>query len=201
MRLRNGQAAGETSGPRKPTSLRQDPLISTLPGRFTILEELGRGGMGVVYRAKHELTGGEVAIKVLSSTLASDSDSVRRFIREARAGTLIDNDNIVRVLDMDVTTEDRLFLVMEYLKGKTLQELIGGNQLTWERAKPIILQVCGALAAAHKQGVVHRDLKPENIFLIEKNGRGNFVKVLDFGLAKFLDLGKESGQLTAVGSI
>ncbi len=200
MRLgKSRQTVGEEPHLRKPSGLRQDPLVSTLPGKFTVIEEIGRGGMGVVYRARHELTGTDVAIKVLSSTLASDSDSVRRFVREARVAMLIDSENIVRVLDMDVTTEDRLFLVMEYLKGRTLQDLIDENQLTWKRAMPIILQVCSALGAAHAKGIIHRDLKPENVFLIERNGIANFVKVLDFGLAKFLDLGRESGQLTAVG--
>ncbi len=163
-----------------------DPIIGTTLGSFRVTRALGRGGMGSVYLGEHTVIGSKVAIKVLHEKLSSDENLVARFYAEARAVNLIGHENIVSIFDMNLVPPHRFYLVMEYLEGKQLNMLLT-KPVAAEVAIPILIQVCEALTAAHKANIIHRDLKPENIFLTRRGKIDNFVKVLDFGLAKLLD--------------
>jgi serine/threonine protein kinase/tellurite resistance protein len=158
-----------------------------LAERYRILGALGIGGMGAVYLAEHVILGKRVAIKVLKPDLGNDSTLVERFFREARATAAIQHENIVDILDFGQSAHHAYF-AMEALEGCELADLVGnGRSMGWERAKPIIVQIARALGAAHRMGIVHRDMKPGNIFLIRKGSAYDFVKVLDFGIAKIDD--------------
>ena len=162
-----------------------DPLLGeTLAGKYLVEKLIKRGGMGAVYRGKHVLMDKTVAIKVLRPALAVDDDVVRRFSREAKAASRISHPHAVSVTDFGEAENGVVFLVMEYLDGSTLKEVIrseGAMPLT--RVVEIVRQVTGALDAAHAQSVVHRDLKSDNIMLSQSDG-GDWAKVLDFGIAK-----------------
>ena len=162
-----------------------DPLLGqTLAGKYLIEKLIKRGGMGAIYQGKHVLMDKTVAIKVLRPALAVDDDVVARFSREAKAASRISHPHAVSVTDFGESENGIVFLVMEYLEGRTLKEIIrseGAMPLT--RVVEIIRQVTGALDAAHGQGVVHRDLKSDNIMVSQTNG-GDWAKVLDFGIAK-----------------
>src|ERR1043166_1529028 len=162
-----------------------DPLIGqTLAGKYRIENLIKRGGMGAVYVGKHVLMEKTVAIKVLHPSLAVDDNVVRRFSREAKAASRISHPHAVSVTDFGESENGVVFLVMEYLDGRTLKEIIKGEgRMELNRAVEIVRQVSGALDAAHEQGVVHRDLKSDNIMLSQTNG-GEWAKVLDFGIAK-----------------
>jgi serine/threonine-protein kinase len=165
--------------------LGEDPLIgSTLADKYQIDELIKHGGMGAVYRGKHVLMDKRVAIKVLRPSLAVDDTVVARFSREAKAASRISHPHAVIVTDFGEDENGVVFLVMEYLDGRTLKDVIKAEgQLAIERVVEIVRQISGALDAAHEQGVVHRDLKSDNIMLSQTNG-GEWAKVLDFGIAK-----------------
>jgi len=162
-----------------------DNLIGkTLAGKYRIEERLKDGGMGMVYRGTHILMDKTVAIKVLRPSLAADEKIVARFSREARAASRISHPNALSVTDFGEDADGVVFLVMEYLNGKTLKQVIRENgPLTLARAVDIMRQVGDALSVAHSQGVVHRDLKSDNIMLLT-TAVGEHAKVLDFGIAK-----------------
>lgn len=162
-----------------------DSLVgSTLAGKYRIDERLNEGGMGTVYRATHVLMEKTVAIKVLRPSLAADEKIVARFSREARAASRISHPNALSVTDFGEDENGIVFLVMEFLSGRTLKQLIRDEgPLPLPRVVEIVRQVGDALHAAHQQGVVHRDLKSDNIMLIDTMG-GDYAKVLDFGIAK-----------------
>ncbi len=176
-----------------------DPLIGSTIGSFRIVRELGRGGMGTVYLGEQTVIGSKVAIKFLHPHLASNAALVQRFWAEARSVNVIGHANIISIFDMNVLPPNRYYLVMEYLEGRALHDVAIGA-LPAKVTVPILAQVCDALQAAHRHGVVHRDLKPENIFLVSKGRQDNFVKVLDFGIAK-LRLAEMRGDQTAAGLI
>ena len=162
-------------------------LGQTLDGRYRLDDIIGSGGMGTVYRATHVTIGKTLAVKVLAQEFAGDETFRRRFLREAQAISQISHHNVVEVSDFGVTPTGSLYLVMEFLEGESLSDMLdreGG--LGWRRAKPIILQVCRALQSAHDKGILHRDVKPENCMRISRTDNPDFVKVLDFGLAKML---------------
>lgn len=179
-----------------PTS-EESRLIGSVLGNFRIIERLGAGGMGTVYLGKNELIGSKVAVKVLHPSLANDPMLVERFHAEARAANLVGHENLVRIFDLNRLPDGGYYLVMEYLEGQPLSALLG-KAMAPERAVAILSQTCQAVAAAHEKGVVHRDLKPENIFLIRNGDRDDFVKVVDFGIAK---LRSSNTGLTATGTI
>ncbi|MFO7564335.1 MAG: protein kinase [Enhygromyxa sp.] len=175
-----------------------DPLIGTLlADRYRVTQRLGDGGMGSVYLAEHITLGKRVALKLLKPEFNSDASLVERFFREARATAAIQHEHVVEILDFGQTPE-YAFFVMEPLAGCELSDLLNrGQRLPWTRAKHIILQVVGALGAAHAAGIVHRDMKPGNVFLIRRGDTPDFVKVLDFGIAKIND----GVQLTQAGMV
>ncbi|MDX2018620.1 MAG: serine/threonine-protein kinase [Deltaproteobacteria bacterium] len=166
-------------------------------GPYRLLRRLGRGGMGVVYEAENQRLGRTVAIKLLHRALRSDQVVVDRFFLEARAVNTIRHPHVVQTYDLVADPQD-LYMVMEYLEGDDLAHLLSksaGQPWPVARAVHVLEQICGALQVTHRRGIVHRDLKPANIFLTRAHGKEDYVKVLDFGIAK---LGA-GGKLTQEG--
>ncbi|MDC0680062.1 serine/threonine-protein kinase [Sorangium atrum] len=183
-----------------------DPNIGRdlLGGQFQILQKIGSGGMGSVYKAAQPAMNRMVAVKILHPKLANRKDLVSRFRREARAMSHLTHPNTVKVLLYGELEDGSLYIVMEYLEGKNLNQVVRKEgPLPVERAIPVLIQVCGALQEAHIQGIVHRDLKPENIFLSTNGGLKDYPKVLDFGLAKVTEreLRPGSVMLTQEGMV
>ncbi len=169
-----------------------DPLVGeTLAGKYRVEERLSVGGMGAVYRGTHILMDKRVAIKVLRPSLAADEKIVARFSREARAASKISHPHALSVTDFGEDQGGVVFLIMEFLDGRTLKEVIRQDgPLPLPRAVEIMRQVASALAAAHAEGVVHRDLKSDNIMLLKTTGV-DYAKVLDFGIAKIQEASGE----------
>ncbi len=166
----------------------RDPLVGTVLGeRYHIMERIGVGGMGVVYRASHATLKRDVAIKVLLPGLGDRDEFVRRFEREAESASRLAHPNIIAITDFGRTPAGLLFLVMEFLDGQSLTALIAQGPIKLARALSIMRQILGGLGHAHATGVVHRDLKPDNIMLVTRDGRSDVVKILDFGIAKLTD--------------
>ncbi len=175
-------------------------------GRLRVLECIGSGSMGTVYRAHHETLDKDVAIKVLISVGTRDDIRSKRFVREARTASRLDHPNTVRILDFGEDGDDGLlYLAMEYLEGEDLAQILAsGAKLDHDRVVDIMAQTLAAVAAAHDHGIIHRDIKPSNIFVTQRrNDDGNFVdfvKVCDFGVAKFLASARDSLGGTAPGA-
>lgn len=154
-------------------------------GNYNITAKLGEGGMGTVFLAQHPVIGSKVALKAIHPEYARSPEVVSRFVNEARAVNQIGHDHIVDIHDFGTTPAGDFYFIMEHLNGEMLSDQ-RGRQLVFSpaRALHIAAQIADALAASHERGVIHRDLKPDNIFLITRDGNPDFVKVLDFGLAK-----------------
>ena len=180
----------------------QDPLVGkVLADRFEILSRIGEGGTGVVYKAKQITVDRTVAIKVLGAHVSSDPTWVKRFHNEARAAARLDHPNTVRLIDFGETKEGLLFIAMEFLHGRALSdEIVRLGKLPPQRVLRILSQVCQSLQEAHGQGIIHRDIKPDNIFLVEMKGGGDFVKVLDFSVAKMEDNAQQTRAGTVFGT-
>jgi serine/threonine-protein kinase len=190
-----------------PAAPQVDPLIGqTLAGRYSIQKKLGEGGMGAVYLATHNVLEKQVALKVLHTEFARKADLVERFMQEAKAASRIRHENVIDISDFGATPEGIVFFAMELLKGHDLHEEVArarlaGQLLPYTRSKKIFLQICAALSAAHARGIVHRDLKPENVYLVEFLGDPDFVKLLDFGIAKLTEVNEEGRKLTKTGML
>ncbi len=164
-----------------------DPFIGRdiLNGQFQILQKIGSGGMGAVYKALQPEMNRMVGVKILHPKLANRKDLVSRFRREARAMSQLTHPNTVKVFMFGELDDGSLYIIMEFLEGKNLNQTVRGEgPFPMERALPVLISACGALDEAHKAGIIHRDLKPENIFLVQSGGLKDFPKLLDFGLAK-----------------
>ena len=163
-----------------------DPLVgTTLPGGYVIIELVGVGGMGRVYRAEQKTLGRTVAVKIVHPHLLGDESASARFITEARAASRLNHPNSVGVIDFGKTPQGQLYLVMEFLRGRDLARVTyEDGYLSFTRIVDVMCQVLAALDEAHHLGIIHRDLKPENIVLEPTRSGGDFVKVVDFGLAK-----------------
>ena len=173
---------------------------TTLDGRYELTAHLATGGMGAVFRARHVPLRKDVAVKVMRPDLTAAKDLVERFRQEAEIAARLEHENIVRVTDFGRSPEGYLFLVMELLEGESLFERLRRDVLLPPQdAVPIFWQICSALEAAHALSVVHRDLKPENVFLARLGDGREVVKILDFGIAKFLE--PRSSNATAAGMV
>ncbi len=173
---------------------------NVLGGRYEVLGKLGVGGMASVYEGRRVGLHNRVAIKVLRADLCEDPSNVKRFLREARASSVIEHENIVDIIDFGPTETLPVYFVMEFLEGLDLrQELKAIGRMDWSRTRRILLQVVGALGAAHDKAIVHRDVKPANIFLIRRQNGEEVAKVLDFGIAKVIE--EKLGGLTQANTM
>ena len=177
-------------------------LGQTINDRYRVLEHIGSGGSGNVYKASNVDTGQMVALKILKGMETETPEAVIRFEKEIAAGARLANPHMVDVHEFGRTREGYLFIAMEFLTGVTLTSILGqSGRMTARRAVHIVTQALDALAEAHKVGIIHRDLKPDNIFILNGKDDGDFVKVLDFGIAKFLQEDKVSTTLSRDGFI
>lgn len=176
----------------------------TFNNTYFIERQIGQGGMGLVFAAKHLLLGTDVAIKVLSPTLKKNITDVKRFQREARVGWSLSHPNIVKIFELSQTQDNILFIVMEFVKGDNLKNYIQRSApLSPHRCYELLKPLCKALSFAHKNNVLHRDLKPANILISEEN-QTEIIKLADFGIAKLLKSGDDITQgtiLTTEGTV
>lgn len=187
-----GHCGSSLPGPAAETS--EDPWQGkVVDRRYRVLEKLGSGGMGLVYKVEHIQLDKVAAMKVLHTEMARDAEAVRRFRVEAQAVSRLDHPNIVQTFDFG-RWEDSLYLVMEYLKGEDLASMVKREgPLPFPRAARLFVQICSALTDAHEAGIIHRDLKPENIVVVRRRDGSETAKVLDFGLAKLRERSEHLG--------
>lgn len=179
-----------------------DPLIGTMIGRYRVERTIGQGGMGAVYELLQPAIHKRMALKLLHEEYAGRKEIVQRFFDEARAVNLIGHPSIVDITDFSHLPDGRPFIIMEYLKGESLEDYLqakGG--LPEVEVLEILRQICSALAAAHSKHIVHRDLKPENIFLVRNPHQPMRVKVLDFGIAKLRSQDDDAINQTQTGVV
>jgi len=171
--------------------------------RYEVLSLIGKGGMSVVYKARHTMMNRVVAIKMLHSQLLKDQTSIKRFQQEAQATSALSHPNLITVFDFGILTEGTPYLIMDFVQGTSLSELLDKEvNLEVDRALPIFVQACSALVHAHQKGVLHRDLKPSNIMLTESGEDKDVVKIVDFGIATFLpEAGMTAERLTQTGEV
>ncbi|MFT3699437.1 MAG: serine/threonine-protein kinase [Kofleriaceae bacterium] len=178
-------------------------LNQVLNNRFKIESKIGEGGFGAVYRGVQLATGRKVALKLLHPEMTKDENLVARFRREGMVLCNLRDAHTITTYDFDQTQDGTLYIAMELLEGKSLHQVFHEQApLEWKRVFKILIEMCSSLAEAHSQGIVHRDLKPENVYLESRPGNPEFVKILDFGIAKVMrgdSIDPQSPQLTATG--
>jgi len=166
----------------------QDPFVGKIiDGRYEIQARIGEGGMGVVYKARQTPLDRVIALKMLNSQMAADPTWVQRFYNEAKACSRLQHPNTIRMFDFGQAPDGRLFMTMEFLDGMSLREAVSKGALAPHRVVKILIQCCASLAEAHSIGIIHRDIKPDNVFLLNMAGSPDFVKLLDFSVAKLLE--------------
>jgi tRNA A-37 threonylcarbamoyl transferase component Bud32 len=182
--------------------IKQVPVSIDLGERYQVQTEIGRGGMGTVYKVWDLVNRRIVAVKVMHPDLATDETAVKRFEHEARAAGQLTHANIVSVFGMDRTRENRPYLIMDYCDGDTLSTLLALHEkLDPERALHIFVQLCDAIAHAHAKGIVHRDIKPGNVLITKDQGGADVVHLVDFGIAKNFVVTRETQNLTTEGEV
>jgi len=178
-------------------------INQVLNNRFKVESKIGEGGFGAVYRGVQLQSGRKVALKLLHPEMTKDENLVARFRREGMVLCNLRDAHTITTYDFDQTPDGTLYIAMELLEGKSLHEIFHQEApLDWRRVFKILTEMCSSLAEAHAQGIVHRDLKPENIYLETRPGNPEFVKILDFGIAKVMrgdSIDPQSAQLTATG--
>lgn len=170
--------------PPSPDRSRLSLVGQTLSGRYKVESLLGSGGMGSVYSVTHTAMRKRYALKILNEQTAQVPELVARFEREALAAAHLEHPNIAAAIDFGKTEDGAFYLVLEYLEGQRLRDALASGPLDVRRAMHITRQIAAALERSHQLGIIHRDLKPENVMLVSRQGDRDFVKVLDFGLAK-----------------
>jgi serine/threonine-protein kinase len=190
----------EEAQDRPPSVPPPDPLVGrTLDGRYRIESVLGEGGMGLVYRARHAMLNKPLAIKVLKPEVSKDAEVMQRFQQEAQSASAIGSQHIIDISDFGALPDGSTYFVMEFLDGVSLTKALEMERpMRTERIVRVGKQICEALGAAHERSIVHRDLKPDNIYLVKRGHDTDFVKVLDFGIAK---VGGASSKLTKAGQV
>jgi serine/threonine protein kinase len=190
--------------PKPKLSKGDEVYINTvLNNRFKVESKIGEGGFGAVYRGIQLATGRKVALKLLHPEMTKDENLVARFRREGMVLCNLRDAHTITTYDFDQTNDGTLYIAMELLEGKSLHQIFHEQApLEWKRVFKIVSEMCSSLAEAHAQGIVHRDLKPENVYLETRPGNPEFVKILDFGIAKVMrgdSIDPQSPQLTATG--
>lgn len=183
------QSSGEKPSITQNDDALEDQLLEgeLIAGKYRIIELVGRGGMGQVYEAENLTLGKRVALKFIDAQVASTTDGLERFDREARAAGWIESSHIVQVFDVGRMPNGKPFIVMELLRGETLgQRIARVGRMDPIQAIHIVMQTLRGLHRAHQVGIIHRDLKPDNVFLVQTDGDPSFVKILDFGISKFI---------------
>jgi serine/threonine protein kinase len=171
-----------------------------LGGRYEIVGAFASGGMGLIYKAKHQLMNRTVAIKTIHLSLMSGGAALKRFQQEAQAISALNHPNILSVFDFFISDDGQPYLVMDYLQGTNLREVLNtDHRVTLSRALPILIAACSGFQHAHEHGVIHRDIKPANLMLVDFSDNPDFVKIVDFGIAKLLTEEAQSKHLTATG--
>lgn len=187
---------------RSPSSA-QLPPGSILAEKYLIQSVVGKGGMAVVFKARHLLMERTVAIKMLLPEIAKDETTVKRFQREAMAACALRHPNIITIYDFGVSDENQPYIVMDFLQGQSLEAVLEQEQkLSPSRTIPILIQVCDALSVAHQSGIIHRDVKPSNIMLEDTLAQKDFARLVDFGIAKNMaDQDTQQQKLTKTGEV
>jgi eukaryotic-like serine/threonine-protein kinase len=218
MRTVAAAGGGDDSANELPTIAMKSPVHSdaqqtlepslvgmTIAGRYSIVRQLGEGGMGVVYQAVDQRLEKPIALKVLREDFARRADVVARFTQEAKSAARIKHENVLDVTDYGQTEDGSFYIAMELLKGTDLADVLQSEGVVpYDRLIEIGVQICRALAAAHSKGIVHRDLKPENVFLVRTDDGREVVKIVDFGIAQMKDIsgsGEGNRKLTRTGMI
>jgi serine/threonine-protein kinase len=199
--LPDGEISQVTGPDGTPIEKKRDPYIGcTIDGRYKVEKNIGEGGMGVVYRCSHTIIGKQVAMKVLRADMARDQEVTERFLNEAKSASAIGNPHIIDISDFGQLPDGSTYFVMEYLDGIPLTDIVeDGKAVPVPRLIGVARQLAEGLAAAHDAGIVHRDLKPDNIHLVSRGNKKDFVKILDFGIAKVTT--SAEGRLTRAGAV
>lgn len=195
--------ASESDATMKLKPPEEDPMIGrVIAGRYRLMEKLGQGGMGAVYKGQHIKINRLTAIKVLTTELVSNQEFIARFQREAEMASQIDHPNAVAIYDFGEAEDGLIYIAMEFVNGKPLSAILKKEgTLTLERVVRIAKQAAEALSAAHELGIIHRDFKPDNIMICDKPGRPDWVEVVDFGIAKRAVSDTQQTGLTQVGFV
>ncbi|MEZ4487210.1 MAG: protein kinase [Cyanobacteriota/Melainabacteria group bacterium] len=201
--LKKSPAESVTGEPESEAEEKKQSDFPKLDERFEVIEELGAGGMGRVFKVRDLTLDKLLAIKVLKQDLANDATALKRFEKEAEAAAALSHPNLISIYNHGTTSAGESYLVMDYLEGPSLAEVIEKKEkLGTERLLDIFIQICDGLAHAHKAGVIHRDVKPTNIILTKSESGKDLVKIVDFGIARVMDASvRETHDLTQTGEV